>query len=110
MASKMLEKTEKVAKSFLTIYAVMGILFSGAALAVNEYHEKFLKVADFKAIMLQNKIDNDAADIKKEIKELNNEIADLIIEKDYAIKSRDKKRIQALITRKKTQIKNLKGE
>jgi len=103
----MLEKTEKIAKHYLTIYSFIAALFSGGAYAANEYHNKFLTVKAFNESIAIQKEDRNRSDSIKEIKRLNNEIADLKIEKSYAVKSRHKKRIQALITRKETLIKNL---
>jgi len=108
--SNALEKTQNVAKHFLTIYAVMAIIASGLVFAGDVYHEKFLKVETFNSVMEQQTVDRAKEAIVKEIKQLNNEIRDLKIERKYATKNRDKLRIDEKILTKETAIKNLKVE
>ena len=103
-----LEKAANGVKHWGTIYGVMFTLISGLAVAANEYHGKFLQVDDFKQFMAEQKISNDKADVKKEIKILIKEIADLKISLRYARKTQDKNRIKDLITSKEADIKILK--
>jgi hypothetical protein len=105
-----LEKTKQVAGHFLTIYAVMAILFSGIAWAADEYHQQFLKKEDFEAAMTINKNEAAKDKIAENIALLNDEIAQLRIDKKYARTNREKNRIEEKIILKETKIKNLKGE
>jgi len=105
---KALEKTKIFASNILTIYAFIALMFSGIAIAADNYHEKFLKVEVFNEAMAQQKIDTKAASLKEKIQTLNDEILDLKIERKYARKHSDKQRIDEKILRKQNQITNLK--
>ena len=88
----------KLINDIRSIYAVLALFGAGMVWASDVYHSQYLKVDEYHAYELKN-----------EITSLNNEVADLKIEKNYAVKERDKQRLQELIIRKKLQIQNLKG-
>ena len=108
--SKTLEKTSEIAKNYLTIYSVIAVLFSGAAFAADQYHEQFLKVGDFKAIMAQEKDDREKAELKKEIKQLIRQLAQMKINRRHARTQREKNRIDDLKTEMEADLKILKEE
>lgn len=91
-------KLSKLVHDVRSIYFIITLLGAGIAWASNVYHSKYLQVDEYHA-----------SELKKETRHLNNEVADLKIEKNYAVKERDKRRIQELIIRKKLQVQNLKG-
>lgn len=105
--SKYIEKTGNVAKHFLTIYTVIALLCSGAAFAADKYLDKYLTVETFHIVLTAQREEMAQADQKKQIRSLNNEILDLQIERKYARKIIDRKRIDEKILRKQNQIKNL---
>ena len=105
---KALDKTEKVAKHFITIYTVIGIIAAGAAYASDEYHKQYLTVEKFNAVMVEQKEERAELNIKKEIKQLIREVSELKISLRYARYNRDKNRIRDLITSKEADIKILK--
>lgn len=80
-----------------TLWFALAVGFSGMAWASDVYHSQYLKVSVYHA-----------SELRKEIKDLVNEIADLEIDLENSITPLERKGIRKKLIRKKAQIRNLR--
>lgn len=87
----------KTANNIKTLWFALVIGFSGMAWASDIYHSQYLKVSVYHA-----------SELRKERRDLINEIADLEIDLENSIIPLESKGIRKKLIRKKAQIRNLK--
>lgn len=87
----------KAINSVKTLWFALVIGFSGMAWASDVYHSQYLKVSVYHA-----------SELRKERRDLINEIADLEIDLENSINPLESKGIRKKLIRKKAQIRNLK--
>jgi len=87
----------KIINNVKTLWFALVIGFSGMAWASDIYHSQYLKVEVYHA-----------SELRKEIRDLVNEIADLEIDLENSVVPLERKGIRKKLIRKKAQIRNLK--
>lgn len=95
-----MDKVVKLFSDFRIIYTVFfAMMISGYNVLTWAGDQRYVTISNYQATQ-----------IKRDIRRLNNKIAELKIRLQYANNQRDKDMIRSLIINTEAQIKNLKGE